>query len=46
METPDAFEQIMAKTIWETRWKNHSAFDTWLRHHPLFRMGPFPSREV
>jgi pyrroloquinoline quinone (PQQ) biosynthesis protein C len=29
----DAFEKKMAKVIWENRWKNFSAFDSWIDDH-------------
>jgi pyrroloquinoline quinone (PQQ) biosynthesis protein C len=31
--TAGAFEQKMAKVIWENRWKNFSAFDIWIDNH-------------
>jgi len=33
MQTSDKFEQSMAQVIWETRWKNHTAFDIWLNNY-------------
>ena len=33
MKTADVFEETMAQVIWETRWKNHTAFDAWLENH-------------
>ena len=33
MDMPEAFERRMIETVWETRWKNHNAFDVWLKNH-------------
>lgn len=33
MESPEKFEQTMAKVIWESRWKRHTLFETWLLGH-------------
>ena len=33
MESRDDFEERMALTIWENRWKNHTAYETFIQHH-------------
>ncbi len=33
MYSRDDFEDRMAQTIWENRWKNHTAYETFIKHH-------------
>ncbi|MDX1484136.1 MAG: iron-containing redox enzyme family protein [Alphaproteobacteria bacterium] len=45
MYGPDEFEDKMAETIWENRWKTHTAYETFIQHHMCIEGAKVYARE-
>lgn len=45
MYARDEFEERMAQTIWENRWKNHTAYETFIQNHMCIEGAKVYARE-